>query len=305
MLHPSCRSSACKAKSEQQILRADFVYGGAEDHNFWQCQECDLVYLWPGLSPAEESKFYAQEFEKFMESRAGESRGWSSPKLHVKANQGQIKRRWSFLTNYLEVGCDILEIGCSSGFMLDAFKENGFKCIGIEPSGVFSDFLSQSGHNHYRSISELLEEKPRKKFDLIVHFFVLEHISDTRGFLEEQLDLLKPAGTIIAEVPCVNDPLTSLYKIPAFEKFYWSIAHHYYFNPKSLSLILDQMDCSYQFIPEQRYDLSNHLIWMQEGRPGGQGLYDSVFSEKTLISYENDLKAGWNCDTFFLYINKN
>ena len=128
-------------------------------------------------------------------------------------------------------------------------------------------------------------------------------ISDTKKFITDQLAMLKSGGFIIAEVPCVNDPLTSLYKIPAFEKFYWSIAHHYYFSPKSISNILDTLNCSYEIIPEQRYDLSNHIVWLNDGKPGGQGYYNDTFSKELLNKYKNDLiKIG--CVTQCLSISK-
>lgn len=301
---PVCRSCACDAKQDKQIVRAEYVFGGKDSHKFWECQDCGLVYLYPVPSQEEENKFYAQEFEKFMETRTGGDRDWSGPEKHIQTNQDQVTRRWKFLKDDLKTGKSVLEIGCSSGFMMDSFKEHGLETVGIEPSGGFDDFLAKRGHEVYRTVEELKTKQPSKKFDFIVHFFVLEHIRDTVDFLQTQLDLLKPGGKIIAEVPCVNDPLTSLYNIPAFEKFYWSIAHHYYFNPKSLSPIVEKLDCSYKFVPEQRYDLSNHTTWMQTGKPGGQGKYNPVFSKETLENYANDLKEKWLCDTFFLYITK-
>ena len=57
-------------------------------------------------------------------------------------------------------------------------------------------------------------------------------------------------------------------------------------------------------MPEQRYDLSNHLVWMQKGIPGGQDYYNNIFSQSTLELYRNDLIKSWNCDTFFLFIYK-
>jgi len=175
--------------------------------------------------------------------------------------------------------------------MLDAFRDFGMNSFGIEPSGGFTDFLKKRGHNIYPNIETLKMENPSIKFDFIVHFFVLEHIRDTKEFFIEQLNLLKDDGIIIAEVPSVNDSLTSLYDIPSFEKFYWSIAHHYYFSTKSISYILNQIECKYNIVAEQRYDLSNHLFWMQYGKPGGQNHYSNVFSKDTIESYMNDLKT--------------
>jgi len=304
MTNPSkCR--ICTADADQQHLRAEYVFGSKTGHKFWQCKACGLVYLYPIPSQEEEDQFYAQEFEKFMENRSGSDRNWSGPEAHIKTNLDQAVRRWEFLKDYIEPAQEVLEIGCSSGFMMDDLKTRGINVVGIEPSGGFGDFLTNRGHEHYNSPEELLEKTPDRKFDMVMHFFVLEHIRDTKAFLESQLALLKPGGWIVAEVPNVNDPLTSVYKIPAFEKFYWSIAHHYYFNPASLTQVLETIDCNqYHFVNEQRYDLSNHITWLQDGKPGGQGRFDHIFSNETLHAYKQDLIKTDHCDTFFLYIQK-
>jgi len=137
-----------------------------------------------------------------------------------------------------------------------------------------------------------------------VHFFVLEHIRDPFDFLQETFQMLKPGGRMIAEIPCANDPLTALYDIPAFEKFYWSIAHHYYYTPESISYVVEELGYEYRLLPEQRYDLSNHMIWMQHGTPGGQARYDTIFSRALNDKYRDDLKNQWQCDTMILIIEK-
>ena len=295
----SCR--LCGASQKNQSIRADTVFGGREEHNFWQCRDCDAVYLYPVPSIEEESYFYKKEFEKFMSSRSGDERDWSNAEAHIKTNQDQVNRRWKFLERHIRPGLDILEIGCSSGFMLNAFRQKGLHCVGVEPSGEFIEFLCSNGHEAYQTL-ELLIENHSEPFDLIVHFFVFEHIRDPFQFLRQSLNLLKSGGKIIAEIPCVNDALTSLYTIPAFEKFYWSIAHHYYYSPKSLSYVLNKLGLKYEMVPEQRYDLSNHMVWMNEGKPGGQGRYSHIFSYELLEKYKQDLKKNWLCDTIFLYI---
>ena len=267
------------------------------------CEKCDLVYLWPVPSIKEEEKFYANEFEKYMEKRSGQDRDWSGPEEHIRTNKDNAIRRLGYVQKHIKKGKSVLEIGCSSGFMLDAFRDAGLNVVGIEPSGGFEGFLENRGHKVFKSLEEL-EKNYNGKFDLICHFFVLEHIRDTINFINRQLDLLNSSGVIIAEVPCVNDPLTSIYEIPAFERFYWSIAHHYYFSPKSIAGILNKINCRYEIMPEQRYDLSNHLVWMQKGIPGGQDYYNNIFSQSTLELYRNDLIKSWNCDTFFLFIYK-
>jgi len=295
----NCR--LCNAKGKYQTLKAPHVFGGSEEHNFWRCSRCDAIYLFPIPTIEEEKKFYLNEFEKFMSSRVGDHRDWSNAEQHKKTNQDQVRRRMPFFKNYLKKNIDLLEIGCSSGFMLDAFKEQGVNCLGVEPSGEFGDFLTKSGHSFVVDISEIKEDS---KYDIITHFFVLEHIRNPFEFLSQTYNLLKDNGVIICEVPCANDPLTSLYSIEAFDQFYWSVAHHYYYTPKSLDYVLTKLSFKYKLIPEQRYDISNHLTWMMEGKPGGQGKFSKELGFKVEQIYRQRLLDTWNCDTIFLYIWK-
>lgn len=297
---PCCR--ICGTDRGQKI-RADHVYGGRPEQNFWHCDHCDAVYLFPPPSEAEEAAFYAREFESFMAARSGGDRDWSGVERHIQTNADQVKRRLPFLESYLAPGKQLLEIGCSSGFMLEAFLERGLICTGVEPSGVFYDHLRDRGGDIYRSVDEV-ENKDAGPFDLVASFFVLEHIRDPFDFIGRSMDLLAEGGCFIAEVPCVNDPLTSLYRIPAFERFYWSAAHHFYYSPQCIGYILDRMGLNYELVPEQRYDLSNHMVWMTEGRPGGQGRFADVFSTELVAAYKRDLLEKWLCDTLFLYIFK-
>ncbi len=289
----------CNAEGGSQVVIADYVFGGGEQHNFWRCSECDVIYLLPPLTESEEKYFYKKEFEKYMSTRVGDHRDWSNAEKHIETNQDQVERRWKFLDTHIFKDMNVLEVGCSSGFMLDKFKSSGCNVVGVEPSGDFLEFVKNNGHEVYETIEEVQES-----FDLICHFFVFEHIGNPFTFLEKQISMLKEDGVIVAEIPSATDPLTSLYDIDAFEKFYWSIAHHYYYTPKSLKYILDKMNLRYELIPEQRYDLSNHITWMTDGNPGGQNRFDSVFSDELTEKYKQDLKDNWRCDTIFLKIYK-
>jgi SAM-dependent methyltransferase len=295
---PKCR--ICQSDESNQHVRAPHVFGGEGTHQFWECDDCSAIYLNPIPSMEDEKRFYVQEFEKFMSTRVGDHRDWSNAEIHKKTNQDQVKRRMPFLQEHVQKGMDLLEIGCSSGFMLDAFRDTGVNCVGVEPSGEFSEFLEQSGHSVVCDMSELTNQK----FDVITHFFVFEHIRDPYKFLKDSYELLKDGGVMICEIPCANDPLTSMYDIEAFEKFYWSIAHHYYYSPQSLSYVLDQLGYRYELVPEQRYDLSNHMTWMLDGKPGGQGRFTGHFGEDVLTAYRKQLIDTWQCDTIFFYVWK-
>jgi SAM-dependent methyltransferase len=300
---PSCR--LCDARPDQQSIKSSFVFGGQPEHKFWECANCGLVHLFPIPSVEDEARFYRLEFEKFMLSRSGKDRDWTGPKAHIASNQPDADRRILYLRDHISTGAEVLDVGCSSGFMMEAISSFGAKCWGIEPSVVFKPYLVDQGKFPvFDSLEALSEEHPEQKFDVVVHFFVLEHIRDPVDFLMKQLDLLRPGGKIIAEIPCVNDPLVTLYPTKSFDKFYWSIAHHYYYSPQSLEYHLGNLGHKLELFPDQRYDLGNHTQWMLEGRPGGQGRLDEVFSDEFKRRYAQSLKEAWLCDTVIAVISK-
>ena len=296
----------CKSNYNMIDVVTPHVYGDKEKKRaFFKCNNCLIIFQHPMLNPSEEKKFYYEEFEKFMNSRSGEEGGWQKSSDHILANQDTVKRRSKYLDNFIkEEVSEVLEIGCSSGFMLYPLKKIGKKCIGIEPSGVFSEFVNSQGIKVYESIEELKQNEPQKRFDLILHFFVLEHIVDPITFFTNQLELLSDKGKIIFEVPNYSDPLSSIYDIPKFERFYWSIAHPYYYNQESLEFILKKFNKKYTILFDQRYDLSNHINWALEGKPGGMGKFTKSLGIELEQLYRQQLIKNKICDTLIGVIDK-
>ena len=300
----ACR--LCQATPGRFEIVGEFVFGGHSDQHFYECPRCDVAFLFPPLDEKDEAKFYAKEFEKFMESRTGEGGGWSGPEAHIAANHEQVARRMPYLEGELSrPGMRVLEIGCSSGFMLLPMKERGIDVMGVEPSGGFTDFLRSQGIPVFDSLDEFQSHSGAAgKLDLITHFFLFEHVRDPASFLRHALSLLKPGGKMFFEVPSRSDPLVTIYDIPEFHKFYWSVAHNWYFNKPSLEFVLGQLGCQYQLIPEQRYDLSNHFWWALEGRPGGMGRYSGKITPELDQAYKESMRTTGHCDTYFVWVQR-
>lgn len=288
----------CQAGADQQGVVTRHVYGPeSADRAFFHCAKCDVRYLHPRLTADQEQRFYASEFESFMAGRAGSAGGWTQVEDHIRANEPTRLRRMHYLQPHLENATGVLEIGCSSGFMLYPIAQAVPHCIGIEPSGAFSGYLRSRSLEVYDSLEQLRNARGGIRFDLIMHFFVLEHVADALAFLRAQLTLLKPGGRIVFEIPNAADPLYSVYDIPAFERFYWSVAHPWYFSEKSLHYLLQQLGRPYEILRDQRYDLSNHLVWARDGRPGGMGRFTSLLGQELEDSYKRELIRAGRCDT--------
>jgi len=291
----------CFSSAELQNVVTRHVFGGkGESRSFFKCSNCDVIYQFPLLTPEEEERFYISEFESFMNSRSGTSGGWLSAESHIKSNYTTVQRRLKYLDPFLKEKMTVLDIGCSSGFMLFPMVEMGHVCFGVEPSGIFSDYVSSKGIKVFNSIDEALTAN--LKVDLIMHFFVLEHISDPLEFLKKQLDILNPGGKIILEIPNAADALYTVYDIPEFERFYWSIAHPWYFSEFSLRYLLDGLGKKYEIKYDQRYDLSNHMTWARDGKPGGMKRYSHLIGEAIEENYKANLIEKGLCDTLIAII---
>jgi len=301
MITPNCRF--CTAVPSLQSIKGRFVYGGTSEQHFWRCDACRIIYLFPPISDEEESVFYKKEFETYMERRTGQDKDWSSPERHFLSNQREVRRRMPFLESYLTKAQEILEIGCSSGFMLSALKDRGMDVYGLDPSEGFIEYVRSKGIQVKKTLEEL-KENHDTAFDLILHYYVLEHIRNPLAFISQYMELLNDTGKMIFEVPCATDPLIELYKVPAFDRFYWSVAHHWYFNRESLAALLKKTGYGFELFPDQRYDISNHMTWMQEGKPGGLGRYSHIFGSELDRLYKEKLKDNWLCDTIIAVVKK-
>ena len=295
----------CKSKISTPILITNFIYGDkTKRKKFFKCSFCDVIFQKPFFKKKEEEKFYKKEFEKFMSSRAGKDAGWLNVNKHIKANDITFRRRYKFLKKHLKKGNKILEIGCSSGFMLFPLIKKNMKCYGVEPSNVFYKFLKEKRINVFKNLTHLKRNIKNVKFDLIMHFFVFEHMANPKKFILDKLKLLKKGGSILFEVPSYSDALYSLYKIKSFKKFYFSVVHPWYFNMKSISILLKSLNLKYNIKYHQRYSIDNHLTWLTEGRPGGSKYLEQLFDKKFNSTYKNKLERSGYADTLFVEIIK-
>ena len=97
---------------------------------------------------------------------------------------------------------------------------------------------------------------------------MLEHITDPFLFLDCVHGKLADDGRVFIEVPNLYDPLLKLWKVPAYERFYFHEAHLSYFTEKSLKKMLKK--CGFEvenFYYLQDYNLLNNLYWWFNNSP--------------------------------------
>jgi len=285
---PVCR--ICGSVESELVSRE---VSGALESSVYRCKDCNVVYLFPIMTDEEEAAFYQAEFEKYMEGRSGA--GWESPEAHFRSYQAEGERRLPLVRPHLLAEDTVLEIGSSTGYFLDDLRGYTRSVIGVEPSEAYRSSAITRGIETVASLDDL----GAQKFDVIAIYYVLEHLRDPVGYLAALRPRLNLDGRLLIEVPNVDDVLLSRYDIPSFGPFYWQKVHYYVFSRQTLVDVLARAGFQAQVFPEQRYDLSNHMIWMMKGRPGGMGCYSDLFTSELEATYAAALKSHWVCDTIF------
>jgi len=281
----------CDAGERRRVV--DTVWE-AEGSAVYKCSNCEIVFLHPIMSEAEEREFYEGAFDAYMKQR-GEKSG-KSPQEHFEAFGPEADRRLANLMPWLREGMSVLEVGSSVGFLLDAVKPHVASVQGVEPNAVYREYANQIGVPTAADISELED----RSFDLILAYYVVEHMREPVLFARGIHDRLNPGGHFANEVPNVDDALVRYYEVPAYDRFFWQKAHYFNYSPKTMEMLLRRAGfAEVDLVADQRYDISNHVHWMLAGKPGGKGRYTDLFDERLNGEYQRVMREHWLCDTIF------
>lgn len=279
---------------EHELLSEKIRYNAPR--KAWKCRNCGLVFLHPQMTPEEEEEFYKKEYGEIFSAEKG-----TTPADLFEARAPDAKIYYGLVKDYLSKDNECLELGAAAGSFLAVIKDNVKSVMGVEPHDLLRQFCEDKDLKMASSLDELGD----KKFDRIFMFFLMEHLGDPIGYLKKVKSVLKKGGKLFIEVPNVDDVLLSVYNIPKFREFYFTPAHQFYYSKKSLLAILKKSGFEeFEIKYLQRYDLSNHMYWMMEGKPGGMGRYDHIFSKGLLTEYAKSLIDRGVSDTLFAVVTK-
>lgn len=230
--------------------------------NVIRCSECELIFL-DGIADAREAyiEYYKKEYRKDFGSDLRQSSG-TDPKKYFEDKLPLQKERLDRLNKKTFEKKDVLEIGCGAGSFLYQIKDVAKSVEGIELDPGHTAFINENlGITAYNE--DIFNVDFGKQYDIIAMFHVLEHIPKPDFFLEKVFSLLKSSGQVIVEVPNANDPLLSFFDIEKFKSFYFQEPHLYYFNEKSLTRLMDNLEfpVKCEFNSFNQYGFTNHMSW--------------------------------------------
>lgn len=235
-----------------------------EKRKVLKCKKCDLVFLAPYHGKDLEAFYRSSEYRKKHSPVLGKA---ITPKKMFDISLPLQAYRVSKIKPYLKKHMRVLEVGCSTGHFLYAIKPFVKERAGIELNKTHAVFARKKVGV---KISEQPIEKsgfPENHFDIICAYQVLEHIEAPREFLSAFLPYLKKDGRIFIEVPNINDPLLTIYKIPSYQQFYYHDAHLFYYSAHTLKDMMRSAGFEGKVEGFQLYNFLNHIHWLFAGKP--------------------------------------
>ena len=240
----SVRCCVCGGSEAQTVARGyDYEYRTSRDEwTYVRCLECALVYLNPRPAVSELARIYPPSYYSFDESKRG------NPLVGFFRRRLEALKARAFEKLLGNGPKRILDVGCGDGRFLSVLRDFGpsnWELFGIDIDERAIRLAAKRGIR--AELSRLEDYQPQSdaespdsggRFDMIVQFQVIEHVSSPDEMVRKVKDLLVPGGLFVIETPDVagwdealfRDGLWGGYHIPR----HWNL-----FTPTNLARMLD------------------------------------------------------------------
>lgn len=206
------------------------VYKTGKWH-YLQCDECGITSLYPQPTAQELLRAY----QAYLPVKANDIINWKTMTAPVVVQAGHVVERYKKTD-----GSRLLDIGCGYGFFLEQMARKGWAVEGIE--------ISESGREYARqNLGLTIHEDPLEErgfrpncFDTVTLFYVIEHVHDPVGMLQEVHRILKPGGMILLRWPHSTPVVKILGPLARKFDIYHTPYHLFDFNPGSMKSVLDK-----------------------------------------------------------------
>ncbi len=265
-------------------------------HKMYRCNSCDTHFLYPQFAEEQLEAYYDGQFREEVHT----SKYYDEATLTKVYDRfyPEAQQRVARVEAEIKPSDEILEIGCSVGYFLNAVSNKVKNVFGTEWDNRALSYIDDVLQNSKIKTAHNPQDF-EQGFDKIFMFHVLEHIANPVEFLIKLKPLLKDNGCIYIEVPNVDDIMVKTFNNSAFKDFYYKKAHLFNFNEKGLSYVFEKSGYHYQIEFIQRYDISNHFYWLANQKPGGKGAYTHLLSSSLNEEYIQCLKTAKQTDTLF------
>lgn len=216
----------CHSKEVKNLFQGrDLLHGVDGSFCLVECQQCGMVWISPVLQPEEIDRYYPPGYISFPPAIEDEKNS-----LRRMDRQLGVDKRTRRVIAHAGRPGKVLDVGSATGIFLNAMKQHGWDCYGIEPSTHAADYaIKRFGLNVFTGFFEE-SQYPEASFDVITMWDVLEHLANPQEALEKVRKLLKPGGLFV-----ISMPNSSAWERYVFGKYWagWDVPRHFFIYSES------------------------------------------------------------------------
>jgi len=156
----------------------------------------------------------------------------------------------------LPKGATVLDIGCSSGLLVDRLARAGYEAFGIDWSEPAIEFARKSKNGSFlaANVDDLAPELLGFKLDLVVASHILEHLENPHEFLQSAREIMEPDGYLVIVVP--NFAWYNPNSIYRSVSVLFDPEHVVGYSPKGLRKLLDANGYRVEFMTTRTHGLA-------------------------------------------------
>jgi SAM-dependent methyltransferase len=220
-----------------------------------RCVVCDLVYVSPTFDEAHYKKVYAsQEYQDIVRDLGINSHDYRVQRFGRERVALMASQLTSLTPRYLDVGC-------STGFVVEAAREAGWEAIGVDLNPSAVEFGQARGLD-LRAVDLEAGGFEPGSFDAVSLFDVLEHLIEPVRTLRACTRLLKTGGIVFLYVP--NYDSASRLLMGKDAHFIWPTHHLNYYTPVTIRDLLTRQGLETAYLATEGLDIVDYLWYRRE-----------------------------------------
>lgn len=233
----SVRCCVCGSEASEPVaIGYDYEYRTSRDEwTYVRCTGCSLVYLNPRPATSELRRIYPSNYYSFDEGQR------SNPLVSFFRRRLEGMKAKVFGRLLGPGPKRILDVGCGDGRFLEVLRDFGSSEWELRGIDIDEQAVERAKARGIQAEFARLEDfdPGDERFDMVVQFQVIEHVSAPDEMARKVFDLLVPGGLFVVETPDVagwdealyRDGLWGGYHIPR----HWTL-----FTPQTLGQLLER-----------------------------------------------------------------
>jgi 2-polyprenyl-3-methyl-5-hydroxy-6-metoxy-1,4-benzoquinol methylase len=177
-------------------------------------------------------------------------------------NEGRTRFWLDLVGRYGPPGGQAIEIGCAPGVLLSLLQQQGFVCVGVEPSESTAAWVRE--HYTVDVRTGLFPDVDLPPCDLLLAFDVLEHSRDPLRFMMRASELLTPGGVAIVQTPIDRDKLTPPFGA-RFPDAFAELEHLFLFTDEAMAELAARCGLTIQPVSERMWILGEVSVFRKPG----------------------------------------